>query len=501
MKLVVLVSLVVFLSADGESVPVEQDVRRDDLLTKCLVQILSTALYKTDTTPLHPECNNILKTGSGRSSAVKMSEDKTVESSQGEQIKPRGESKVKEEDIIEDLLKAHAYKREDMHEERSQEEFPSFLKRNIQREEADDERSQEEFPSFVKRRIREKLDEPEDERSQEEFPSMYKRTSKYKKDTEYDRSQEEFPQKRHFPIFHLEKRDNPDDERSQEDFPSYQYKRSHLTAKEKREDPDYDRSQEDFPSYNHKRNPEGEEEEEESREKRIWKPSHRYHYKKKHHKRSDDLQNQDLQDEDYERSQEDFPSYPHKRNHGTSDFLEKKSEEVDEDIEKRYWKPTHRYHYKKHHKRSGDSSEDDYEKTYESREENEGVDKRIWRPEEDELRNHQSSAEEKEREEALKYLTEKKNELEERLLDKGDVYDKRSPWIYRGYYHPAWYKRNQEEGDQHPYRKLEELAETLRYKRSMHSQESPDQRLPTPEELKELEKLASVDQQMKENQA
>ncbi|XP_016411226.1 trichohyalin-like [Sinocyclocheilus rhinocerous] len=649
MKFAALVCLVVFFAADGESMPVEQDSQREDLLIQCLVHILSKALYKTDDTPLHPECKNILTPGSGHSSVVKKEED-TLEPVQEELKKPRGESKVKEEELIEDLLKAN--KREELDDERSQEEFPSFMKRRIhekrdelddersqeefpsfmkrgikekpdelddersqeefpsfmkrrikeKRDELDDERSQEEFPSFMKRRMKEKRDELDDERSQEEFPSFYKRGNKHKReDPDDERSQEEFPQKRHFSV--LYKRDNPDEERSQEEFPLYEYKRSRLlTSREKREEPDYDRSQEFFPSYTHKRNHgDGEEEDEESeeREKRIWKPSHRYHHKKKHHKRSE---NEDFEEPDYDRSQEDFPSFSQKRSHGdgrhykpNEDLLNKhnnedlnsreerseESEEVDEGTAKRYWKPTHRYHHKKHHKR--DSSEEDYEerpleKRYEDSEESEEMDKRIWKPthryhhkklhhkrgdstelkdedelisekthslhdstdnalkrhspeeeeeivyelnekrhhltsqeEEDELKKgHQSSAEEKQdREAALRYLTKKKNELQERLLNKGDIYEKRSPWIYRGYYHPAWYKRGHkvdESTDQHPYHKLEDFAETLRYKRGLLTQEEspeeekgvPQQKLITPEELKELEKLATVDQQMKE---
>ncbi|KAK9956843.1 hypothetical protein ABG768_014550 [Culter alburnus] len=625
MKLAALVCLVVFLAADGESIPVEQDSRREDQLTQCLVQILSKVLYKTDDSPVHPECKNILTPGSGHSTVVKNEKD-VLQLAQEELKKPRGESKVKEEDLIEDLLKADKReelddersqeefpnfmkrrikdrreemddersqeefpnfmkrrikeKREELDDERSQEEFPSFMKRRIKekREELDNERSQEEFPSFMKRRIKEKREELNDERSQEDFPSFYKRGNKNKReDYDDERSQEEFPQKRHFSLIY--KRDNPDEERSQEEFPLYKYKRSHLLAsREKREEPDYDRSQEDFPSYTHKRSyGDGEEEDEESeeREKRIWKPSHRYHHKKKHHKRSENegleepdydrsqedfpsythkrnygdgeeedeeseerekriwkpshryhhkkkhhkrSENEGLEEPDYDRSQEDFPSYTHKRSHGddrhhkqnedllneqSEDSQEKRSEEseeVDEDIAKRYWKPTHRYHHKKHHKRD---SEEDYEETpLEKRYEDHELD-------ENELKKgHQSSAEEKQdREAALRYLTKKKNELEERLLNKGDVFEKRSPWIYRGYYHPAWYKRSHKLGestDQHPNRKLEELAETLRYKRGLQEQSPGEkkgvsqQKLFTPEELNELEKLASVDQQMKE---
>jgi hypothetical protein len=38
-----------------------------------------------------------------------------------------------------------------------------------------------------------------------------------------------------------------------------------------------------------------------------------------------------------------------------------------------------------------------------------------------------------------RYLAEKRSEVESRLL--GEIDEKRSPWAYRGYYHPAWWKR------------------------------------------------------------
>ncbi|XP_005160930.2 secretogranin-1 isoform X1 [Danio rerio] len=675
MKFAAFLCVFVFLAADGGSIPVEQDSRREGLLTKCLVEILSKELYKTDDTPLHPECRNILSQGSDHSKDVK----NTKEPTQEELKKPREESKVKDEELIDHLHKAADKReelgdersqeefpsfvkrtkdrREEMDDERSQEEFPSFMKRGIKgkregmddersqeefpsfmkrrlkekregmdddrsqeefpsfmkrrlkekREGMDDDRSQEEFPSFMKRRLKEKREGMDDERSQEEFPSFYKRFNMHKREDSDDRSQEEFPQKRFFSMIY--KRDNPDEERSQEEFPFYEYKRSHLlTSREKRndldydrsqeafpsymikrtygdgdeedegiekriwkpthryhhkkkhhkrsengdiEEPDYDRSQEDFPSYVNKRNyMNGEEmdEESEEREKRIWKPTHRYHHKKKHHKRSE---NGDIEDPDYDRSQEDFPSY-NKRTYGDGDEMDEESEE----IEKRNWKPTHRYHHKKkHHKRSenGDIEEPDYDRSQEdfpskrsqghykqtedlanaqpeeSEEQDEDIAKRYWKPThryhhkkhyrnkrgdsielEDESEASQEAEEELNKgqlssaEAALRYLTNKKKELEERLLNKGDVYEKRSPWIDRGYYRPAWYKRSQKAGesmDQQPYHTLEELAKTLRYKRGLISQEeSPEEEISAPqqEQLKELEELASVDQQMTE---
>ncbi|XP_051951765.1 sarcoplasmic reticulum histidine-rich calcium-binding protein-like [Xyrauchen texanus] len=503
MKFLLLVSLVVVLSADGESVPVEQDTRTEDLLAQCLVQILSKALYKTDAAPLHPECKNILKPVSGHTSVVKKSEDSALKTAQEDVKRPSGESEVNEEETLEDLLKAEKEKHDELN----------------------DERSQEDFPSFVKRRLKDKREEQDDERSQEDFPSYYKRSSKDKReDPEDERSQEEFPQKRHFSILHKEKRDNPDEERSQEEFPPYQYKRSRLlSSKDKREDTDYDRSQEDFPSYTHKQNQGDEEEKEEDEiEKQIWKPSHRYHHKKMLHKRDEDSENENFEDQDYDRSQEDFPSYTRKRNHVDED-----DEEDKEEREKHIWKPSHRYHHKKklnkqngysaedmksesegvdvdfvkrsrkpssrnhhkkYHKRSGDSSEEDYEEQthryppkhnhklgdfmdFENEDEpkiahelNEKRHPSNSQGEEDEQKRHQSTAEEEQdKEAALRYLTKKKNELEERLLNKVEFDEKRSPWIYR--------ESQDVSTGPHYNRNLEEIAETLRYKRGLLSQE------------------------------
>ncbi|TRY88462.1 hypothetical protein DNTS_005146 [Danionella cerebrum] len=323
---------------------------------------------------------------------------------------PQGESQIKDKEL--DGGDPNAVKREENTGERSQEEFPSFIKRRIkdQREAMDDERSQEafpsfmkriidgkleelegersqeEFPSFMKRRLKERREEFNDERSQEEFPGFYKRSNKLEReDPEDERSQEEFPMKRYLSL--LQKRD---DDRSQEEFPQLEYKRSRLlTSRDKREESDYDRSQEAFPSYPNKRgyrHEEEEDEESEDREKRIWKPSHRYHHKKKYHKRDE---TGDFEEPDYDRSQEDFPSFPNKRNTAEGD-------EENGAMEKRIWKPSHRYHHKKkYHKRdeTGDFEEPDYDRsqedfpsfpnkrnTAEGDEENGAMEKRIWKP-------------------------------------------------------------------------------------------------------------------------
>ncbi|CAN9507679.1 unnamed protein product [Ophioblennius macclurei] len=127
-------------------------------------------------------------------------------------------------------------------------------------------------------------------------------------------------------------------------------------------------------------------------------------------------------------------------------------------MEKRKWRPANRYHHKtKLHKRDGGSSEED-----EQRDDSEDAN---------------------DRDEALRYLAEKRN-----------------PWIFRSYYHPAWYKRA---SDEHAATsdKMGELAKLLSYKINQLANHSPQEeakrnaqeRTLTPQEEKELENLAAMD--------
>lgn len=377
------------------------------------------------------------------------------------------------------------------------------------RQESESNARAQELINELLKRNEERHEEVDEERSQEEFPNYYKRhhllTSKEKReDLDNERSQEEFPQKRHILLSAKEKREDQDEERSQEEFPAYEQKRHFVTSKEKRDDPDYDRSQEEFPSYIYKRY----HDEDRGTEKRIWKP-YKYHYK-----RYDDPSNEDFSE---------------------LNSQEKRFEE--EESAKQDWNPIQQYHHKQHHKYNDDSSDEgmgveEKEKRVswtrgsdEGSEESEEREKRVWKPsyknhhmklfhkqgkfenENDANLHHlletskrhltedEEDAEEKkqEKEAELRYLTKKRDELEERLLKEGEVYDKRNPWIYRGYYHPAWYKQSAEgnEGLVGPSQKLEELANALRHKMALLSEkESTEgekaylhQRVLTPEEV------------------
>ncbi|XP_026800204.3 secretogranin-1 [Pangasianodon hypophthalmus] len=506
MKLLSLFVVTLSLLAESKSSPLGQDGRKEDLLIQCLVEVLTKVVSQPDGTSLQPECKDILqKQGSSHTLLMKKNEEEMLPLEQDEKRQER-ESKARAQEIINELLKTNEEKREDMDEERSQEEFPNYYKRH------------------------------------------HLLTSKEKReDPDNERSQEEFPQKRHSLFSTKEKREDQDEEQSQEEFPTYEQKRHlFLTSKEKRDDPDYDRSQEDFPSYVYKRY----HDEDGGTEKQIWKP-HKYHYK-----RYDDSSNEDFaelnsqekrfeEDESAKQYWNPIQRYHHKKHHkhdGDSSDEEMESEEKEkrvswtreseegseesEEREKRVWKPSYKNHHMKlFHKQGKFENENDANlhhsletsKRRSPEEEEEELiaqelneNKHHYDSQEQQKRHHSDAEEKKQEKEAeLRYLTKKRNELEERLLKEGEVYDKRNPWIYRGYYHPAWYKRIAEgnEGLVGPSKKLEELVNALRYKIGLLSEKEPTegekaylhQRALTPEELKELEKLAFVEQQAQIN--
>ncbi|TSK58036.1 hypothetical protein Baya_3684 [Bagarius yarrelli] len=324
---------------------------------------------------------------------------------------------------------------------RAQKIINALLKANEEKhEDLNDERSQEEFPNYYKRHYiltsKERREDPENERSQEEFPNYYKR---------------------HYTLTSKEKREDPEDERSQEEFPQKRY--SSLSTKEKREYQDDERSQEEFPYYEHKR--------------------HLFLSGK-----------EKRENPDYDRSQEEFPSYVYKRYN-----------DEDRGAEKQHWNSLQQNHYKKHHK-----DDESYDEEMESEEKDSNENNQSYETQEEQNRHHVEAEERKQEKEAeLRYLTKK---LNEHLLKDGEVYDKRNPWIYREYYHPSWYKKSAEgnKGPIGPIQKLHELANALKYKMSLMSEKETEgekpyhnQRALSPEELKELEKLASVEQQAQMN--
>ncbi|XP_023203746.1 secretogranin-1 isoform X1 [Xiphophorus maculatus] len=333
-------------------------------------------------------------------------------------------------------------------------------------------------------------EEPEEERSQEHWDVDTGREKREWRAGRYHQRR----QKRDEELSE-EAKEEPDEERSQEywDFDTGREKRDwrpgrHSQRRHKREDrlsedakeePDEDRSQEYW-------------EFDTGREKRDWRPGR---HSQRRHKRDEEISEEARDEPDEERNQEywDFdterdkrswrPGRHHQRKHKRAEELgedgraepeeersqeywdfDKRDDKEDVEVEKRIWKPTHRYHHKRRlHKRG--SSEEEMEPRGDSEE---------------------NTEEEKDRDEALRYLAEKRN-----------------PWIYRGYYHPAWYKRD---SDEHAATsaKMDELTKLLSYKLNQlanqstkeEDKRSSQQRELTPQEEKQLENLAAMDMEL-----
>nr|XP_033504747.1 secretogranin-1 [Epinephelus lanceolatus] len=551
MRLIFVAVAVAALLAENLALPVGKEGQREDVVTRCLVEVLSKALSKPDS-QLDQECKDILQAGIKHAPLDKKSGEGIVvheEAVKGHAEQP--EAKGADVKDIEALLKSVEEKRETSEDERSQESWnlgDEKEKRHENEVEEEREKRSSWRPRYHQKKHKRGEEEEDNERSQESWASIEKRSEeegdeREKRNWRPGRYHQRKHKRDEEPLG--EEREEPEEERSQEywDFDTgrdkrewragryhqRRHKRDEELSEEEREEPDEERSQDSWGID--KRH--GDEDEEE-RSKRIWKPTHRYHHKKKFHKRGDEpseeyedgersqeswgvdkrewragrhhqrrhkrdeeLSEEAREEPDEERSQEywDFDTgrdkrewragRHHQRRHKRDEELseeereepdEERSQESwglnkrhgqdDEEIEKRIWKPTHRYHHKKkYHKRGGGSSEEDEEQRSDSEEYEEPA---------------------KDGDEAIRYLAEKRN-----------------PWIFRGFYHPAWYKRDSD-GHAATSNKMDELAKLLSYKinqLSSHSnQEEPKkivhQRALTPQEEKELENLAAMDAEL-----
>ncbi|XP_010771973.1 secretogranin-1 isoform X2 [Notothenia coriiceps] len=476
MRLIYVAVLVAALLTENLALPVGKEGQREDVVTRCLVEVLSKALTKPDSR-LDQECKDILQAGVKHAPLDKKSGDGIV--THGElAIGQPEEPQAKGTDVkdIEAFLKTVEEKREIPEYESSQESW-SLGDEKEKRHENEEEEQREKRSGWRPGRYHQKKhkrdqeevegEEPEEERSQESW-DVDKRNGG---EDEQEISKRIWkPTHRYHHKKKLHKRGEEEEEggeRSQESwgldkrgwrpgrYHQTRHRRDEELAEEAREEPDEERSQESWGldkrgwrpgRYNHRwlgrYNQEGttrkvqpvearEEPEEErsqeywdfdtGRDKREWRAG-RFHQKRP--KREEELS-------DGERSQESWG-------------LDKRQGTEEEGIEKRIWKPTHRYHHKKKYHKRGEGSEE---------EEEEG---------------EQMAASEdyeeagKDGDDATRYLAEKRN-----------------PWIYRGFYHPAANSN-----------KMDELAKLLGYKidqlANQSNQEEPKksmhQRVPTPRE-------------------
>ncbi|XP_034756128.1 secretogranin-1 isoform X3 [Etheostoma cragini] len=505
MRLIFVAVAVAALLTENLALPVGKEGQREDVVTRCLVEVLSKALSRPDS-QLDQECKDLLQAGVNHAPLDKKSGEGIV--THGEVAKGYPEEKITDVKDIEALLQSVEDKRDLSEDERSQESW-SLGDEKEKRHENEEEGEREKRSSWKPGRYHQR----KHKRGEEE------------KDEDNERSQESWG------IDEKRSEDEGDVEQEKRNWrPGRYHQRKHKRNEEsfggEMEEPEEERSQEYWDVDKRQGN-----EDEEERDKRIWKPTHRYHHKKKLHKRGDEPLEEE---EDGERSQESWgldkrdwrAGRFHQRRHKRDEELaEEAGEEPEEERsqeswdfdtgrEKREWRAG-RYHQRRH-KRDEELSEEVREEPEEERsqeswgldkrhgKEEQEIEKRIWKPthryhhkkkfhkrggseEEEEQRGDSEEYEEtsKDGDHVMRYLAEKRN-----------------PWIFRGFYHPAWYKRDSNENAAN--NKMDKLAKVLSYKinqlASRSNQEEPKrsmhQRALTPPEEKELENLAAMDTEL-----
>ncbi|XP_015250497.1 PREDICTED: secretogranin-1 isoform X2 [Cyprinodon variegatus] len=554
--------VVLALLAETVALPVGKERQREDVVARCLVEVLSKALSKPDVR-LDQQCKDILQAGAKYAPVNKKTSEGFVTQ---EDNSHAGEPTAKTPDVkdIEELLKSVEEKRETPEDEQDQESWTlsekrdgnkddeirekrsgwrpgRFHQRKGKRGEDDYDRSQESWAGLERRAEDGEDDEESEEREKRNWRPGRFHQRKHKRDEEDGREPEEYwdVEKRqddeerdkhmwkptshyHHKIMLQKRRDEPSEgegyeDRSQESWDidkrnwrpgrvhQRKHKRDEELSEEAREDPEEERSQEywDFDTR---------------REKRNWRPGR---VNQRRHKRDEELSEEAREEPEEERSQEywDFdtgrekrnwrPGRVHQRRHKRDELSEEAREEPDEErsqeywdfdtgIDKRNWRPG-RYHQRKH-KRNEELRQDSREGPEEERsqeywdfDKREDEDREIEKmkpthqyhskgsvqkqestEEEMEQRgdSEENTADEKDRDEALRYLLEKRN-----------------PWINRGYYHPAWFKRNSDEPAATS-TKMDELTKLLNFKLNQLANH------PTKEEEKELENLAAMDMEL-----
>ncbi|CAL9692069.1 unnamed protein product [Knipowitschia caucasica] len=411
--LFVLVSVASLLS-ETRALPVGKEGQREDVVTRCLVEVLSKALSKPDA-KLDQECKDIIYAGVKNAPSVEKKSSDVLLAGQAEVPGTNGADVTD----IGTLLKTVGETRETPEDERSQESWGlgdegaerekrsgwkpgRFHQRKHKRDEEgaepDFDRSQESWGLDKRGEEEEDYEEEVDKRAS--WRPRYQ-MRKHKRDEERlglsewddERSQEAWDVDKRIwkPThrYHHKKKlrskrgdedEEEDGERSQESwgldderdkrsswksgrFHQRRQRRDEEVSEEAREEPDDERSQEYWDL--------------DPREKRDWRagrPHQRRHKRDEEFTEPDNYRSQEYWDFDMDKR--DWRSgRHHQRRHkrGEEDEgersqeswgLDKRDEEINEDevdeMEKRIWKPTHRYHHKKRlHRRDGSSEEEE----------------------------------------------------------------------------------------------------------------------------------------------
>ncbi|TWW69089.1 hypothetical protein D4764_19G0008880 [Takifugu flavidus] len=524
MRRFLVVVVVAALLTENLALPIGKEGQREDVVTRCLVDVLSKALSKPDS-QLDPECKDILLAGVKHAPLDKKSA-RTV--THGEVVNGQPETpEANGADVkdIEALLKSVEGKRETPEDERSQESWSLGDDKGHENgeEEPRQKRSTSWRPKYSSRKNKRGEEEEDNERSQESWDLDEKRSEEEEGEREKRKDKRGWRPGRYHQRRH--KRDEEsDDERSQESWSlgddkghengeeeprqkrSTSWRPKYSSRKNKRgeEEEDNERSQESW-DLDEKRS---EEEEEGEREKRKWRPG-RYHQTRHRRDESDDERSQEYWDFDNGRDKRKWrPGRYHQTRHKRDEELpeepreennEERSQEswdFDNGRDKRGWRPG-RYHQRRHKRDEEFSDDSDYERSQEYWDFDTGYDKRNWRPgryhqrrhrRDEEVTNEEPDNERSQESWSLdkrngkdeyhhgnKYHSHGGGSLEEDAEQGGDseeyeeqvqgrnealryLSEKRNPWIYRGYYHPTWFKREQDNATPNKEKELETLA-------------------------------------------
>ncbi|XP_072306046.1 secretogranin-1 [Eucyclogobius newberryi] len=413
MRLLLVLAVIASLLSESQALPVGKEGQREDVVTRCLVEVLSKALSKPDS-KLDQECKDIIYAGVKHAPAA---DKKSADVGQGQAEVP-GANGADATDI-QSLLKAAGERRETPGDE------------SWGPADAGGEREKRSWrPGRVHQRKHKR-----DEEAEEDF----------------DRSQESWG---------LDKRgeDEGDEEEVEKRAswrPRYQ-QRKHKRDEEPLglSEGDDERSQEAWDV-----------------DKRVWRPTHRYHHKKRLRSRRGDEEDEE---DDGQRSQEswglederDKRSWKtgrvhQRRQRRDEEVSEEAREEPDDERSQEYWDfdprekrdwKAGRFHQRRH-KRDEEFTEPD---NYRSQEYWDfDIDKRDWRSgrhhqrrhkrgdDEDGERSQESWGLDKRDEEANRYGHKKRLNGRNRRPAHRSVMEKREPWMNGGCFHPASGKEKQ----------------------------------------------------------
>ncbi|KAJ8384066.1 hypothetical protein AAFF_G00211980 [Aldrovandia affinis] len=215
MKLAFLVALVVSFVGDNLSLPAGVETKREDLVTRCIVEVLSKALSKPNATPVDPECRDILKSAGPKYAAAEKRSDEEAAHPEGTQSQGFGEEEEvkrhegdpgvrdggkEEAENTEELLKAEEEKKSDKrhHGDSTEEEEEEEVSKRSHHSGRSGDSSEEEKRSQLDAREQDERDRPGHVEDKRHHPADIFEEA-FKRHGVEEEEEEEEPEQRHHP--------------------------------------------------------------------------------------------------------------------------------------------------------------------------------------------------------------------------------------------------------------------------------------------------------------